>query len=385
MPDPIKVTHVVLSLDCGGLERIVLALVREGQRIGQQVAVLCLERPGELATQVESLGATLHCIHKRPGLQWRTVHRLKNALRELHPDVVHCHQTGALFYAGPAAQCAGVPLVVHTEHGNHFRRSQSSLLAGWRKSWLWWLAARYAAKFFCVTQDIADELAGRHIVPRNKLEVLANGIDVQPFLEANYREEIRRSLAIPADAPVLGTVGRLNEIKCQDLLIRAFARLHAENPKARLLLVGDGPLRGSLEQLAAELRVDNAIHFAGYQLHPERYLHAMDVFALTSRTEGMPLAMLEAWAAGLPVIASAVGGIPALIQHGRNGLLFPRGDEVKLASMLCQLIRDPGQALSLGEAGRREVMTRYNLRCMAHGYEHYYRQLLGRSTPIQRG
>jgi sugar transferase (PEP-CTERM/EpsH1 system associated) len=372
----LRITHAVLSLDCGGLERIVLDLVREGQTLGQQITVLCLERPGTLAAQVEALGGSLVCLHKQPGLKVRTIRQLEAVLRELRPDVVHTHQAGTLFYAGPAARQAGVPVVVHTEHGNHFRHHPAGFLCWLRQSWLWWIAARYAARFFCVSKDIADELASRHLVPRCKLEVIPNGIDTDLFERTNGRENIRRALGIAPIAPVVGSVGRLNEVKRQDLLIRAFAQVRKRIPDARLVLVGDGPMRDSLQTLAKDLNLNGSVRFAGYQLHPERYLQALDVFALTSQTEGMPLAILEAWAAGLPVVASAVGGVPDLVDHGRNGLLFSSGDETALADFVVELIGDPQRAGRLGSAGRQEVASRYSLQRMAADYQRRYLQLL---------
>jgi glycosyltransferase involved in cell wall biosynthesis len=142
-------------------------------------------------------------------------------------------------------------------------------------------------------------------------------------------------------------------------------------------LVGDGPMRGELERLAAGLGVGETVHFAGYQDRPEQFLRLMDVFALTSRMEGLPLAILEAWAAGLPVVASSVGGVPDLIDHGRNGLLFPSGDEAALTDQLGGLLDHPIRARALGGAGRDVVRERYSLERMAGDYDRHYRYLLG--------
>jgi glycosyltransferase involved in cell wall biosynthesis len=374
------VTHAVLALDTGGLERIVVDLVREGRRLGQEVSVLCLERPGTLGSQVEALGGRLVCVGKKPGLRFGGGGAIQAALRELRPDVLHTHQVGALFYAGPAARAAGAPVIVHTEHINNIRKANDGFFRRQRMSWLWWWAARHARKFFCVSADIADELGGRGIVPRHKLEVLLNGINTEPFRAPFDRAAFRGSLGIPADAPVIGTVGRLNEVKRQDLLLRAFAQVKTECPAARLLLVGDGPQRATLEALASQLELGGAVHFAGYQAHPENYLRAMDLFALTSRLEGLPLAILEAWAAGLPVVASAVGGVPDLVAPGANGLLFPSGDEAALTGLLLEMLRAPGRARALGDAGRAEVFAKYDLRRMAGDYDRHYRELLGRNV-----
>jgi sugar transferase (PEP-CTERM/EpsH1 system associated) len=377
----LKVAHVVISLDIGGLERIVVDLVRQGRERGHEVAVVCVERPGRLAARAEELGARLYCLNKRPGIRPGAFGRLRDVLREFRPDVIHSHTIGGLFYVGPAARALGVPLVVHTEHINNVRHPNSSRLARWRRRWLMRLSGAFCDRFFCVSQDIADELAARRIIPRSKLCVLLNGIDTAHIGRPTDRAGLRRALGIPAAAPVVGNVARLNPVKCQNVLIRAFARLRPRFPEARLLLVGDGPCRSELERLAAGLGVADAVHFAGYQAEPERYLQIMNVFALTSSLEGLPLAVLEAWAAGLPAVASSVGGVPDLIVHGHNGLLFPPGDEAALVGCLAEFLGDPARAARVGEEARQEVVSRYDLRRMAGDYDRHYRELLGRAVP----
>src|SRR5262249_21327275 len=150
-------------------------------------------------------------------------------------------------------------------------------------------------------------------------------------------------------------VGRLSEVKCHDVLLRTFARLERQLPGAHLLLVGDGPLRTDLAQLAQRLGVAGQVRFAGYQAQPERFLQVMNVFALTSRSEGMPRAVLEAWAAGVPVVASRVGGLPELIADGQTGLLFPPGDENALARALLAILGNPSLAQRLTQAGSYRV------------------------------
>jgi glycosyltransferase involved in cell wall biosynthesis len=377
MHPPLKVAHVVMSLNCGGLERIVLDLVREGRKVQQDVSVISMERPGPLSSQVAELGGTLVCLNKplgvRPGLIWT----LKGVLEQLRPDVLHTHQIGSLFYAGLAARAARVPLVVHTEHGK--------LLAGrWRQRWLGWLAAHLADRFFCVTQDVAQEVTALRVVPGSKVHVVPNGIDTARFAPSDGRAGLRVSLGIPPGVPVIGTIGRLTEVKCQDVLLRGFARLRTEVPDAHLVVVGDGPLLDTLRQLAATLALREAVHFPGYQAQPERYLQLMDVFALTSRSEGMPLAVLEAWAAGVPVVASRVGGLPEMVDEGGTGLLFPAGDDVALADAFLELVREPGRARQMGEAGRRHVRSRSDVSVMANSYQRHYLELLAQRGKTAR-
>ena len=363
------VAHVVLSLDVGGLERVVLDLAREGRALGQGVSIACVERPGALADEARAMGVAVACAGKRPGLRPATVGRLRSIIRDLGPEVVHTHQVGALAYAGPAARLAGGIPVLHTEHGKHYgSRARTRLLGR--------LAAGFASRFACVSADIAGEVVRRGVAPRRKVVVVPNGIDVGRFADAGGRAEGRAALGIPADAPVVGTVGRLSEVKRQDRLIRAFASVAGEVPGARLLIVGDGPLMGELTGLARSLGVGDRVHLAGYQARPEAFLAMMDVFALTSRSEGMPLSVLEAWAAGLPVVASRVGGLPEMVVEGESGLLFDPEDEPALAAHLLGLLRDPGRRRRLGAAGREVVGREYSLRAMAEAYHRHYVELI---------
>jgi glycosyltransferase involved in cell wall biosynthesis len=366
------VVHAVLSLDSGGLERVVLDLTREGIGLGQRVAIVCLERPGCLAPEAEALGARVVCVQKRTGLRPSTIGRVRSVLRELAPDIIHTHQLGLLLYTGPAASCP----IVHTEHG------RSSDLRR-RRRWIGRLAVFHAARFFCVSRDVANEAMAYRIAPHRKVHVIPNGIDLTRFEGHDGREAARSTLGIPAGAPVIGTVGRLDPLKQQDLLIRAFRGVRSRVNDAHLLIVGDGPLRRDLHEQATALGLDGCVHFAGYQACPELYLQAMDVFALTSRSEGMPLAVLEAWATSLPVVATRVGGLPEMMGDDQAGVLVDPGDEQALVGTLIETLGDPGHRRRMGAAGRLRVESLYSLHRMAFDYQRHYLKLLeSRGRPI---
>ena len=207
---------------------------------------------------------------------------------------------------------------------------------------------------------------------------MPNGIDTARL---SRRDEaavaaLRRTLGIPPTAPVIGTIGRLSEVKRQDVLLRAFAQVRSSIPDAHLVVVGDGPLMQALRSLASDLGLEQACHLVGYKADPESYLNLMDMFALTSRSEGMPLVVLEAWAAGVPVIASRVGGLRELVSEGENGLLVESGNEHELTTALKYLVLEPGLTRRMGEAGRRLVNSRFDESCMAAEYESHYFSLL---------
>lgn len=372
----LRVRHVVLSLDCGGLERVVLELVRGGQKLGQEVSVLCLERPGALAREAEAAGAKVECVEKKPGLKPNLVRVLAKSFRTDRPDVIHVHQVGALAYAGPAAYFSGVPAVVHTEHGKHYANR-------WKTRVLGSLAARFAHRFCCVSEDVLNEVVEQGVAAKAKCVFVPNGIDTGRYATSTRSAELRATLGIPGDALVLGTIGRLSEIKRQDLLLKGFVEVLRELPECRLLIVGDGPERKKLTALAEEFGISERVTFAGYQAQPELYLPLMNVFALTSRSEGLPLAVLEAWSAGKPVIATRVGGLPKLIEHGKTGYLFDLDDAAALAKHIVQLLTNRDLARTLGNAGQAMARDRYDLRVMAQAYETIYRQQLATQARIQ--
>jgi sugar transferase (PEP-CTERM/EpsH1 system associated) len=368
---PLHVVHVVLSMTIGGLERNVLNQVREGQKLGQRVSLVCLDEPGLLAPQVDALGADLVAIGRKPGLRPGMILKVRRVLEAMRPDVVHTHQLVTLLYGGAAARLLRVPLVVHTEHQreSYATRRRTRLLGR--------LAGRFCDRFYCLTAETADELRSARIVPDRKIRVIQNGIDVAKFLEApDDGRDVRRSLGIPADAPLIGTVGRLYEVKRQEVLIRAFARLREHVPAAHLVLVGDGPRHDELSGLARSLGMADVVHFTGFQPHSGPFLRAMDVFALTSRSEGMPQAVLEASVSELPVVASRVGGLPEVVDHGISGILFEPGDDVALANTLLDLLADPVRRRQLGAAARARVEKKFSVARMASEYHRDFLDLL---------
>jgi glycosyltransferase involved in cell wall biosynthesis len=384
MGKAIHVTHMVLSLDFGGLERIVLDLAREGLRQGQQLSVLCLEEPGTWGSEVEALGVRLICLHKKPGLRLRRLPEVRAALEDLRPDVLHTHQIAPLFYGGGEARQAGVPAILHTEHLNHLGRTRSSV----KRARLWLLmrlALRHADRFVGVSEDVAAQVVRARLLPADRVFVVPTGIDLDRFRKPVDGAALRPELGIPQGVPVIGTVGRLSEQKRLDLLLRGFAEVWAAEPGAHLLIVGDGPAIEALRALATELGLNGAVHFAGYQADPAPYLQLIEVFAQTSQIEGMPLAVLEALALSRPVIASRVGGLPMVIENERNGLLYDFGNQAALKAGLLRLLRDREFARRLGEAGRHTVESRFSTAAQYANYQRHYREILNQKAVAGNG
>jgi len=280
----------------------------------------------------------VYCLDKKPGLHVGTIARVRKALRRLRPDVVHTHQITPLFYTGPAAASLGIPLLVHTEHGKVNYRGST------RTRWLGRMAGCFARRFYCLTRDMADAVAAQRIVPQSKLRVIENGIAFDDYLTPVDNTVLRQSLGIPASAFIVGSVGRLHEIKRQDLLIRAFRQIRSMGVDAHLILVGDGPRREETRRVSSRTRARAACAFCGLPtsdapIHPNDELLRAD-----ESIRGMPQSLLEACVAGVPVIASRVGGIPEVIQHERSGLLFDNGTKQRWRLAIVRLLSRPEEA-----------------------------------------
>jgi glycosyltransferase involved in cell wall biosynthesis len=271
-----------------------------------------------------------------------------------------------------------MPVLVHTEHNNQFRRYRT-----WRERLTYLamlsLAGPRADRIFGVSEDATQSIARAHVVRRKKLFTVPNGINFARFQNLRRDEALRQSLGIPTGSLVFGSVGRLTEMKRPDILIRAFGTLSEELPASHLLIVGDGPEMIELRKQAAALKASNRIHFAGFQPHPENYLALLDVFVLTSRMEGMPLAVLEAAASGTPVIASKVGGVEEVSNKGQSVLLYDFNDMDALLAGLRRLAGDREFRQNLGRSGQQHMLSTYSAARMAADYQRHYDELFRRS------
>lgn len=365
------VVHVLSSLGMGGQERVALDLAVGQVRRGFRVTAISLAPPpeGPLAAEFRRAGAEVTCVPRSgEGFDLLLPLRLARRLRRDRTDLVHTHNRMALLYGAPAGRLARAA-VVHTKHGrNPGSRTQVRVAR---------LAARFVDAFVAVSAETAAFARERREVPEARLSTIANGIALDRFHpDAAARDRLREQLRIPADAWVMGTVGRLAPEKNQALLLRAAAPLLSGS--CRLVLVGDGPLRPALEALATELGIRSLTHFLGAREDVPEVLSALDAFALTSDSEGLPLAIPEAMATGLPVVATAVGGVPLVLADGETGYLVPPRAEELLRQRLGALRDDRAAAAACGARARAAALERFSAERMIEEYLALYRRTWAR-------
>ncbi len=364
-----NVLHLIHSDEPGGAESMLLALMDSLQPRGYRCLV-GLAGGGWLEERLNERGASVIPLSFRHTGDWRLLRKIGRTIGEWDVSLVHTHLSRMNLYGGIGAGLARVP-VVATVHGRDFQGRWGRL--GER------LVTRFSNRVVAVSQDLARAMEQRGW-PRSRLRVIHNGIPVTEPEPETVREEARRELGIEPGAPVIGTVGRLEPVKAYPVLMAAMEQVLGVAPEARVLMVGDGSERGMLEADACERGISHRVIFAGTRTDVPRMLAAMDLFVLCSHSEGLSISLMEAMAAGLPVVATEVGGNPELVEYGTTGLLVPPRDPEMLAAAILFLIRHPQCCRTLGSAGRQRVIERFSADAMAAKYADLYEEILAGSA-----
>jgi glycosyltransferase involved in cell wall biosynthesis len=374
-----RLVHVVDSLDRGGLERVVCDLSSEQLRRGYDVRVYCLLSRGSLAPELEARGVRVLCGSKRRGPDFRAVRELRRLLRGSARSVLHSHSMMPNYYACAARMLAGLSIcIVNTRH------DMGSTLPNDRRERLYRLSVPMTRLIVMVSERVKERFLADGIVPPRKARVVFNGIqtgDAQCATPAD-RSEARRLLGAEPGQFVVGCVGRLVELKNHVAVVRAVARLATAYPTLRLVLIGEGPLRDRLVALGSELGIADRLSLLGERPDVRRLLAGLDAFVMPSLTEGHSIALLEASAAGVPIIATKVGGNPEIVHHESTGLLVPADDGVSIVAALTRLLCDPRLAARLGANARNWALNHVSVPAMADGYERIYAECL---APSERG
>lgn len=362
------VVHVVNSLAIGGLENGVVNLVNATSSRFRHV-IVCMTADGPLHARLRP-GAEVIVLGKRPGQDPWALLRLVRLLRQLRPLIVHSRNWPAVD-AIPAARVARVPLVIHGEHGREVSDPDGR---NRRRNRIRRALAPLVHHFVTVSTDLRRWLIEDVRVPAAKVTAIHNGVDLSRFGRGG-RLESRVRLGLPAAAPIVGTVGRLDPVKDQAGLIRAFATVRMAHPDALLLIAGDGPCRAELERVAATLGQKDHVRLLGSCDDIPTVMSALDVFVLPSIAEGISNTILEAMASGLPVVATRVGGNPELVEEGVGGALVPRQDPTALAGAIAGYVGDAELGRRHGQASRQRANGDFSLERMVEAYANLYTSL----------
>jgi glycosyltransferase involved in cell wall biosynthesis len=383
-PSRIRVLRVIARLNVGGpalhavllTERLDparyearLATGRVGHEEGDYLELHGAVPPGIVS--IDALGRDV-----RGGRDWSAFRQLVRLIRTFRPHVVHTHTAKAGALGRLAAALCRVPVVVHTYHGHvfdgYFPPLQTRLVVAAERLLAW-----RASALIAVTERVRRDLLTRGIGRPDRIVVVPLGLDLDPMQAAPARRgELRAELGLAPGTPLVGIVARLVPVKAHETFLQVARDLAPVRPDAVFLIVGDGERRGALEAMARELGVGDRVRFLGWRADLDRLYADLDVVVLTSKNEGSPVALIEAMAAGRPVVSTRAGGVEDVVADGVTGRVVPVGDAGAIARAVVGLLDDPEEAARLGEAARASVVARFGSQRLVDDIDALYQRLL---------
>jgi len=369
---PVRVVFLTHSLAVGGAEELILNLVTRLPRERFEAIVCTFEQqPGPMASEIAAHGIEVVALGVTPGLRrpwgWWTI---VACLRRLRPQIVHTYLLPASLYGRAAAWVARVPVIIGTEVNIYERKQQHHILA---ERWLAGVSSSIVASAESVKRAYVQQLG----IDPDRVRVIYNAVNWDRLRATSPPAQIRRELGIPEERLVVGVVATLQEKKGHRVLFDAAA---AGVERVWLMLVGDGPLRAELEEYAATLGIRDRVTFCGTRRDLGSVLPAMDIFALPSLWEGLPLALILAMGAGRPVVATNIAGIPEVVTDGRSGLLVPPGDPSAMRHAIARLAADPDARRRMGEEARAAVSNRFGAEVYVASVASLYEECLNRTV-----
>jgi glycosyltransferase involved in cell wall biosynthesis len=361
-----RIVQLVETLETGGLERIAVDLALAQKRAGHSAMLYCLFTGGPLADEACAAGIPVTEFNKEPGLSVKMMFRLARQLRRDAADVVHTHNPGVHHYGALAAWMARVPAIVNTRHGPATSFGHP-----------------YQERYFRAVMPLTDRVvfvcedSRRYLVeklglPNTKSAVILNGIALGAFLE-------KPAAPLSASPKIrFGAVGRMVPVKAHSILIDAFAQLSRKLPHAELRIVGGGPLEDQLKEQARKVGLEDRIRIQGLNHHIADVLQQLDVFVMSSTSEGLPLVILEAMAAGLPVVSTRIGGVPEVAPEGDVSMLCTPGSASDLAEAMYKAATSC-DLTSMGKRAREMAIAKFGFDQMWRSYEAVYAVALGRN------
>lgn len=385
--EPIRILRVIARLNMGGPAIHVSSLAAGLEPRGYETTLVA----GSLARGEDSMAFLAERldipVRTIPELQRevspiddaRSVRRMREIIRELRPHILHTHTAKAGAIARAAALVSGAArpaILVHTFHGHvlkgYFDPVRTAFFKKVERS-----LARVTDALVAVSPEVRDELVAAGIAPREKFSVIRLGIPLEERLgDATAGLDYRRLYGISESAFVVGWVGRMTDVKDTDAVLEIVGAARDRGLEAVLVMVGDGPDRVRLEQLAHDIGIARSTFFVGYQPEVAGYYRLFDAFLLPSVNEGTPVSAIEALASGTPVVATRVGGVPDVVRDGEDGFLFEPGDTDGAAERLALLASDATLRSALGASGRERVLRRYSVSRLVEDVDRLYRSLL---------
>jgi len=363
----LRVLFVVLSLGVGGAEKLVYDMIQELSPRDVIPMVYCLDMIGPLGEKLIARGIPVYHRKRKKGIDWGLVQQLHRIITREKIDVVHAHQYTPYSYAVLSSLFAGKVKLIFTEHGRLYpdRRKMKRYLLNP-------LLAGMTDHIISISESTKKAMVIYDNFPAQKIEVIFNGVHFDDFKTNIVPSTKRRSLGLDNASRIMGTAARLDEIKNIPMLLHVFKRVLAQMPKTYLLIAGKGPQEKELKGLSEHLGIGDRVVFLGLRYDLPEIYPLLDVFVLSSFTEGISITLLESMAAGIPSVVTAVGGNPEVVVNGETGYLVPIGEEQTMANRVLELLRSPEKQKTMGTNAANRVSGHFSFRRMLSRYLQLY-------------
>ncbi|WP_420933456.1 glycosyltransferase family 4 protein [Alteromonas sp. A081] len=364
-----NVMHITYDMRIGGTEMVIKNLIEGNDDTSINMSIFCIEAPlGPWGDELQASGITITTQARQPGFDVKLISAIRKHIKVNQIDIVHCHQYTPWVYGAIAAAFTETK-VIFTEHGRFYPDSKN-----WKRKLVNPVLLALTSKITAISKATKDALTEFEFIPNNKIDVIYNGIQPLEVTTDNVNS-LRNTLGIASESLVLGTIARFDPIKNQVMMINAFAKATGVRDDVYLLLVGDGEIRNELQQQVDKLGISNKVIFSGYIAKPAHHLALMDIFLLSSLSEGTSMTLLEAMSLGKPCVVTDAGGNAEVVTHNINGLVTNNNDVDKFAKAISFLVENSAKRNEFGENAIQRFKQRFSASTMNETFRGQYKQL----------
>ena len=368
----IKLLYFISGIDIGGAEQLLLTTVKMLDKKKFDIAVCYLKGRGELRQEFESAGIRIIFLGDYSLWISGRIYSFYRLLIREQFDVLHNHLIRSILIGGICGRLAGVRCILSTEHNTSNWEPRFSYLRP-----LFRLGLSFSAKVIAISHAVEKCLLEKGKIPAEKILVLHDGIDLSAFNPDNGSDDLKKNLGLLQSFPIIGSVSRLDPRKGHRFLIEAISLLHSEYPEIALLLIGDGKERRDLERQVKELHLERSVLFVGAQIDVVKYLALFDIFVLSSLAEGLSIALIEAMAMKSAIVATNIGGIPEVVENGKEGVLVPPADTKKMAAAIRHVLLNKEETQLMKVHAREKVEKKFDMKNIVKELERVYTNLAG--------
>lgn len=368
----LKVTHLTFDMRIGGTEQVIKNLVENSDTNQVEPSVLCIESPlGPFADDLLAKNISVEAFSRSPGFDRSLIKQIRSYIKERKVDVLHCHQYTPWIY-GALAALPTKAKVVFTEHGRFYPDSST-----WKRKLINPWLHRITAGTTAISKATKDALAIYENLPAKDIQVIYNGISPLA-IDQHKVEALRAELGIGKETLCLGTVARLDPIKNHPMMLNAFRKVLDSGIDAKLIIVGDGEMRKKITECITELDLKDHVIMTGYQPKPQHHLALIDIYLLSSLSEGTSMTLLEAMSISKPCVVTDAGGNPEIIEHELNGLVTPNDEAEAFADGIITLAKNPGLKKRMGNESLKRFEKLFSAKAMVDQFQGLYNTVTGK-------